>query len=83
MKAHPQFVFMIEGHCDERDTIEYNLALGQRRAAATETYLADLNVAKDRLQTISYGKERPVCEGSSEDCWGKNRRAHFLVTERR
>lgn len=83
MREHPEFVFMIEGHCDERDTIEYNLALGQRRADATQAYLADLQVSKDRLQTISYGKERPQCETSNEECWSKNRRAHFVVAERR
>src|SRR5262245_45402257 len=80
MKAHPEFVFMIEGHCDERDTIEYNLALGQRRADATQSYLTELQVSKDRLQTISYGEERPVCEAPNEGCWSQNRRAHFLVS---
>ena len=83
MKQHPQFVFTIEGHCDERDTIEYNLALGQRRAEATREYLTDLAITKDRLQTVSFGKERPVCESASEDCWSQNRRAHFVVSERR
>jgi len=83
MKKHPEFVFTIEGHCDERDTIEYNLALGQRRADVTRAYLSDLQIGKERLQTVSYGKERPVCETSAEDCWSQNRRAHFVVAERR
>jgi len=83
MKSHPEFVFTIEGHCDERDTIEYNLALGQRRADVTRAYLSDLQIGKERLNTISYGKERPVCETSAEDCWSQNRRAHFVVAERR
>jgi peptidoglycan-associated lipoprotein len=83
MRQHPEFVFTIEGHCDERDTIEYNLALGQRRAKATQIYLADLEVSRDRLQTISYGKERPFCDSSNEECWSQNRRAHFVVAERR
>jgi len=83
MRAHPQFVFTIEGHCDDRDTIEYNLALGQRRAGATQDYLSDLNVARDRMQTVSFGKERPVCEQVTDDCRAKNRRAHFVIAERR
>lgn len=83
MREHPQFVFMIEGHCDERDTIEYNLALGQRRASVTQSYLVDLGGSPDRLQTISYGKEQPVCTESNEECWRRNRRAHFVISERR
>lgn len=83
MREHPEFVFTIEGHCDERDTIEYNLALGQRRAETTQSYLSDLEVGKERMQTISYGKERPVCETPSENCWSQNRRAHFVIAERR
>lgn len=82
MKAHPEFVFTIEGHCDERGTNEYNLALGDRRANAAKNYLISLGVSGARLQTISYGEERPVCTQSTEECWARNRRAHFLVTGR-
>jgi peptidoglycan-associated lipoprotein len=70
----------VEGHCDERGTVEYNLALGERRARAAYDYLVSLGVPADRLKTVSYGKEVPVCTASSEDCWQKNRRAHFTVT---
>ena len=70
----------IEGHCDERGTVEYNLALGERRARAAYDYLVSLGVAADRLKTVSYGKEVPVCQQSNEDCWARNRRAHFAVT---
>jgi peptidoglycan-associated lipoprotein len=70
----------VEGHCDERGTVEYNLALGERRAKAAHDYLVSLGVPADRLKTVSYGKEVPVCTQSSEDCWQRNRRAHFTVT---
>jgi peptidoglycan-associated lipoprotein len=70
----------IEGHCDERGTVEYNLALGERRARAAQDYLASLGVAADRMKTVSYGKEVPICRESSEECWARNRRAHFAVT---
>jgi peptidoglycan-associated lipoprotein len=70
----------IEGHCDERGTVEYNLALGERRARAAHDYLVSLGVAAARLKTVSYGKEVPVCQQSNEDCWQRNRRAHFAVT---
>jgi peptidoglycan-associated lipoprotein len=70
----------VEGHCDERGTIEYNLALGERRAKAAYDYLVSLGVPADRLKTVSYGKEVPVCTESNEDCWQRNRRAHFTVT---
>jgi peptidoglycan-associated lipoprotein len=70
----------VEGHCDERGTIEYNLALGERRAKAAYDYLVSLGVPADRLKTVSYGKEVPVCTQSNEDCWQRNRRAHFTVT---
>jgi peptidoglycan-associated lipoprotein len=70
----------VEGHCDERGTVEYNLALGERRARAAYDYLASLGVPADRLKTVSYGKEVPVCQASTEDCWQRNRRAHFTVT---
>jgi len=70
----------IEGHCDERGTVEYNLALGDRRAKAANDYLASLGVPADRLKTVSYGKEMQVCNESNEGCWQKNRRAKSTVT---
>jgi OmpA-OmpF porin, OOP family len=70
---------VVEGHCDERGTAEYNMALGQRRADNAAMYLVDLGVAKDRVTTISYGKERPVCMEANEQCWSKNRRGDFIV----
>jgi len=70
----------VEGHCDERGTVEYILALGERRAKAALDYLLSMGVPADRLKTVSYGKEVPVCTQSSEDCWQRNRRAHFTVT---
>jgi Outer membrane protein and related peptidoglycan-associated (lipo)proteins len=77
----PQAVINIEGHCDERGSAEYNLGLGDRRAAATKDFLVQLGVPGDRLRTISYGKERPQCTESNEGCWQRNRRAHFSVNE--
>jgi peptidoglycan-associated lipoprotein len=70
----------VEGHCDERGSVEYNLALGERRAKAAYDYLVSLGVAADRLKTVSYGKEIQVCTESTEDCWARNRRAKFTVT---
>ena len=70
----------IEGHCDERGSVEYNLALGERRAKAAYDYLASLGVPAERLKTVSYGKEIPVCTESTEECWARNRRDHFAVT---
>ena len=70
----------IEGHCDERGTVEYNLALGERRAKAAYDYLVSLGVPAERLKTVSYGKEIPACHDASEDCWARNRRARFTVT---
>ena len=69
----------IEGHCDERGTNEYNLALGERRANAAQSYLVSLGVGQARLRTLSYGEERPVCTESTEGCWQRNRRAHFVI----
>ncbi len=71
---------MISGHCDERGSAEYNLALGERRAAAVKAYLQSLGVAADRMQVVSYGKEKPFCSESNETCWAQNRRGHFLFT---
>ena len=80
LKRYRSIQFLIEGHCDERGTSEYNLALGDRRANAAKEYLVSLGVDASRVKTVSYGKERPFCNESSEDCWQQNRRAHFLVT---
>ena len=82
LRAHPEFEVTIEGHCDERGTNEYNLALGERRASAARDYLGSLGVTGSRLRTLSYGEERPRCGDSSESCWSRNRRAHFVVTGR-
>jgi peptidoglycan-associated lipoprotein len=79
LTAHPEFIVRIEGNCDERGTVEYNMALGQRRAASAMKYLVDLGVGKNRLSTISYGKERPLDPGHNEEAWAKNRRDHFNV----
>lgn len=73
----PAFTVVVEGHCDERGSAEYNLALGDRRATAAKEYLVQLGVAADRLKTISYGKERPQCTDANEACWQRNRRAHL------
>lgn len=70
---------LIEGHCDDRGTNEYNLALGERRAKSARDYLVSLGVAKDRIDIISFGEEKPVCTEQTEDCWQKNRRAQFVV----
>ncbi|HTC77263.1 MAG TPA: peptidoglycan-associated lipoprotein Pal, partial [Terriglobales bacterium] len=81
LKSYPQVKVMIEGHCDERGSTEYNLALGDRRAQATKDFLVSLGVASDRMQTVSYGKERPFCNEHVEDCWQQNRRGHFLMAK--
>jgi len=73
----PNAVIMVEGHCDERGSAEYNLALGDRRAGAAKDFLVKLGVPADRIHTISYGKERPQCTDSDDACWQKNRRVHF------
>jgi peptidoglycan-associated lipoprotein len=82
LKKYPSWVITIEGHCDERGTAEYNLALGERRALAAKTYLVSLGVPADRLRTVSYGKEFPFDPGHDESAWSKNRRAHFVVTSK-
>ncbi len=79
IKQNPAVTIEIEGHADNRGTNEYNLALGARRAQAVKDYLVTLGNAPDRLSTISYGEELPVCGVDSEECWVKNRRAHFVV----
>jgi len=82
LKSNPNATVQIEGHCDERGTTEYNLALGERRANAAKTYLVRLGIDKGRLSTISYGKERPADPGHDESAWSKNRRAVFVVLSR-
>jgi peptidoglycan-associated lipoprotein len=79
MQQFPNVRATIEGHCDERGTREYNLALGERRANAAKNYLMSLGVAADRLSTVSYGKERPIAVGSNDQAWARNRRAVTVV----
>jgi peptidoglycan-associated lipoprotein len=79
LAQYPQINITIEGHCDERGTREYNLALGERRANAAKNYLVSLGVAANRISTVSYGKERPVALGSNEAAWAQNRRAVSVV----
>ena len=82
LKSNPNHLVLIEGHCDERGTNEYNLALGERRAKSTMNYLVSQGVQASRITIISYGEERPVCTQKTEECWAQNRRAHFLVKPR-
>ncbi len=77
MMEHPDIVYVVEGHCDERGTVEYNLALGEKRSIAVRDYLVTLGVAKDRLRITSYGEEHPFAHGHDESAWALNRRAHF------
>ena len=79
LKANPRHLVLIEGHCDERGTVEYNLALGERRAKATQNYLVAHGVQAGRISIVSYGKEKPQCTESNEACWAQNRRAHLLA----
>jgi len=79
MKDHPELVFTIEGHCDERGTNEYNLALGEKRASTAVSYLSRLGTPTSGVSTISFGEERPNCTQATENCWWQNRRAHFLI----
>ena len=81
LRENPRAQVVIEGHCDERGTNEYNLALGDRRAFSSKSFLVDLGITDSRLTTISYGEEQPVDTGSNEDAWAKNRRAHFVIKE--
>jgi peptidoglycan-associated lipoprotein len=78
LAQHPSIKFTISGHCDERGSIEYNLALGENRASSAKQALLAAGVGADRIQTVSYGKERPFCTEHSEECWQQNRRAHFV-----
>jgi peptidoglycan-associated lipoprotein len=82
LRKYATWIITIEGHCDERGTAEYNLALGERRALAAKTYLVSLGIPTERLRTVSYGKEFPFDPGHDESAWSKNRRAHFVVTSK-
>jgi len=82
LRKYPTWVVTVEGHCDERGTAEYNLALGERRAVAVKTYLVSLGIAPDRVRTVSYGKEFPFDPGHDEAAWSQNRRAHFVITSK-
>lgn len=82
LQKYPTVKILVEGHCDERNTREYNLALGERRANAVRDYLIFLGVPADRIETISYGEERPFALGHDESAWRLNRRAHFVITAR-
>jgi peptidoglycan-associated lipoprotein len=80
LKKYSSWQVTVEGHCDERGTAEYNLALGERRAVAARNYLVSLGIGADRIKTVSYGKEFPFDAAHTEAAWAKNRRAHFVVT---
>ena len=80
LKKYPSWTVTIEGHCDERGTAEYNLALGERRAVAAQSYLVALGVPASRVKVVSYGKEFPFDPGHDEAAWARNRRAHFVIT---
>lgn len=80
LKKYPAWQVTIEGHCDERGTAEYNLALGERRAVAAKAYLVSLGLPADKVRTVSYGKEFPFDAGHDDAAWSKNRRAHFVIT---
>ena len=79
LRDHPDVSVIIEGHCDERGTHEYNIALGERRAQSVKAFLINLGIVESRLTTTSYGEERPVDPGHDEEAWAKNRRAHFVI----
>ncbi len=79
LQAHPSTNLIIEGHCDDRGTQEYNLALGDRRARSAKAYLVNLGISPSRISTISYGEERPLCTQQTESCWWQNRRDEFVA----
>lgn len=83
LQENPSLILLVEGHCDERGTEQYNLALGERRSNAATQYLATLGVGHDRIRSVSYGEERPFATGTDEDAWSQNRRAHLRVTGRK
>ena len=82
LKAHPTVKVQIEGHCDQRGGIQYNIALGEKRANSAKKYLIDQGIGEDRITTISFGKERPIDQGTTEDAYAKNRRANFVITSK-
>ncbi len=81
LQSHPQTHVQVEGHCDERGSEEYNIALGAKRAQAAKDYLVTLGISGSRISTISYGKELPLCTEHDESCWSQNRRDHFVVSQ--
>lgn len=81
LRAHPEVKILIEGHCDERGSSEYNMGLGQRRADSSKEFLVSLGVAADRISTVTYGKEKPFCMEHNEECWQSNRRGHFVLAK--
>lgn len=81
LKQHPGTKILIEGHCDERGSEEYNVALGDNRADTTRDFLKAQGISSDRIKTISYGKEKPFCTADNDQCWQQNRRAHFVLEE--
>src|SRR6202790_4227248 len=81
LRSYPQVKVVLEGHCDERGSTEYNLALGDRRAAAAKQFLVSLGISADRIETVSYGKEKPFCTASTEECYAQNRRGHFVMAK--
>ena len=81
LRNYPQIRVTIEGHCDERGSTEYNLALGDRRASSAKQYLVSLGISADRMTTVSFGKEKPFCSEHNETCWQQNRRAHFVAAQ--
>jgi len=81
LRSYPQIRVTVEGHCDERGSTEYNLGLGERRAQAAKNYLISLGITADRMNTVSWGKERPFCGEHTEECWQANRRAHFVMAK--
>ncbi len=83
LKQYPDYKLTVEGHCDERGSAEYNLALGEARAKTAKEYLVSLGIPSDQLKTVSFGKEKPSCSESDEACWQKNRRAHVTATAMR
>ena len=82
LKKYTSWIVTVEGHCDERGTAEYNLALGERRATVVKTYLTSLGISPERVRTVSYGKEFPFSPGHTEEAWAQNRRGHFVITSR-
>jgi peptidoglycan-associated lipoprotein len=83
LKDYPDYKLTVEGHCDERGSAEYNMALGQERADAAKAYLVQVGIPSAQLSTVSYGKEKPICDTHDETCWQKNRRVHIVADAQR